>query len=84
MPRLICDIRPKLVKAIVSIEPTGPPFVDRNFSSRATRPYGLTDVPLTFSPAPANPTAPLQTKIIPSSVTGLTSCIIQASQLGNW
>ena len=79
MPWVIADVRPKLVKAIVSIEPTGPPFVDAIFTTEPTRPYGLTDIPLTYSPAPTNATTPLQTQVIPNDEAGLATCIVQAS-----
>jgi pimeloyl-ACP methyl ester carboxylesterase len=78
MPWVIADVRPNLVKAIVSIEPTGPPFIDAVFSSGATRPYGLTDIPLTYSPAPTNTTAPLQTALVPNDAAGLANCTVQA------
>jgi pimeloyl-ACP methyl ester carboxylesterase len=59
----IADARPKLVKAIVAVEPSGPPvhdlanlgapdwFKDGNLS----KPYGLTSVPLTYSPPVSDP-----------------------------
>lgn len=78
MPWVIANVRPNLVKAIISIEPTGPPFIDAVFSSGATRPYGLTDIPLAYSPAPTNDTQPLQTKLVPNDAEGLVSCTIQA------
>lgn len=79
MPWVIADVRPNLVKAIVSIEPTGPPFRDAVFSNGTTRPYGLTDIPLTFSPSPTNASAPLQTQVVANDESGLATCIIQAS-----
>jgi pimeloyl-ACP methyl ester carboxylesterase len=79
LPWVIADVRPKLVKAIVSIEPTGPPFMDAVFSNGTTRPYGLTDIPLAYSPAPTNATAPLATQVVPNDEAGLATCIIQAA-----
>ena len=79
MPWVIADVVPDLVKAIVAIEPTGPPFRDAVFSNGSTRPWDLTNIPLTYSPVPTNITAPLQTQIIPNNASGLTTCIIQAS-----
>jgi triacylglycerol esterase/lipase EstA (alpha/beta hydrolase family) len=37
MPWVIADVVPYLVKAIVSIEPTGPPFINGVFSEGRTR-----------------------------------------------
>jgi pimeloyl-ACP methyl ester carboxylesterase len=78
MPWVIADAAPSLVKAIISIEPTGPPFIDSVFSSGRTRIYGVTDIPLTYYPTPTNTTAPLQTKVISNSGTGTGTCMIQA------
>ncbi|RFU24347.1 hypothetical protein B7463_g11991, partial [Scytalidium lignicola] len=78
MPWVIADVRPQLVKAIISIEPTGPPFIDEIFSVAPTRPYGLTDIPLTYHPAPDNLTVPLPTMTIPNNSSGLATCLIQA------
>jgi pimeloyl-ACP methyl ester carboxylesterase len=54
----IADARPNLVKAIVAVEPNGPPAHDVDFMGApewfADNPhlkaYGLTDVPLTYDP----------------------------------
>ncbi|KAH7327095.1 alpha/beta-hydrolase [Rhexocercosporidium sp. MPI-PUGE-AT-0058] len=79
MPWVIADVVPDLVKAIVAIEPTGPPFVDAVFNNGSTRPWGLTNIALTYVPAPTNVIAPLQTQVTPNNASGLTSCILQAS-----
>ena len=54
----IADARPKLVKAIVAVEPSGPPVHDVEFKGapdwfkdgRATKLSGLGEVPLTYDP----------------------------------
>lgn len=46
---LTADARPDLVKAIVAIEPLGPPFLD-NPGFGFTLPWGLTAVPLAYDP----------------------------------
>jgi pimeloyl-ACP methyl ester carboxylesterase len=51
---LIADARPKLVKGIVAVEPSGPPY-----KNVATRPWGLTYAPLTYDP-PVTTEAPLE------------------------
>ncbi len=52
---LAADRRPGLVKAIVSVEPMGPPFADiPNIGSLS---WGLTAAPLTFDPPRASPEA---------------------------
>lgn len=60
----VADSRPDLVKALVSIEPNGPPFYDVDFKggddwyadgAKPARPWGITRVPLGFVPAAASP-----------------------------
>ena len=58
----VADKRPNIVKAILAIEPNGPPFFNvenipapewfRDVTTR-TRPWGVTAVPLAYSPAAA-------------------------------
>lgn len=47
---LIADARPNLVKGIVALEPLGPPFRDAVLGTDPARPWGLTDIPLTYDP----------------------------------
>jgi len=50
------DARPSKVKAIVALEPIGPPFINAIFSPIiAARQFGLTDIPVTYSPPVASP-----------------------------
>jgi pimeloyl-ACP methyl ester carboxylesterase len=77
IPWLLADVRPNLVHSIVSIEPTGPPFQDAVFSNSSTRAYGLTDIPLTYSPALADPVE-LVKHVIPSNSSLYSDCVIQA------
>lgn len=54
----VTDLRPELVLAHVTVEPNGPPFFDLSYSPKAwdaeltgpERPFGITRLPLTFSP----------------------------------
>jgi len=61
---LIADARPDLVKAILAIEPNGPPFKDVDFQGapnwfaygeEMARPWGITRLPLAFDPPAATP-----------------------------
>jgi pimeloyl-ACP methyl ester carboxylesterase len=47
---LIADARPALVKAIVAIEPAGPPFEATIIGTGKARAWGPTDVPITYDP----------------------------------
>lgn len=69
-------MRPKLVKAIVAVEPSGPPFKNGVFNTGSSRPWGVTDIPITYSPA-ANSTLDLLTVEVPSTRENLTSCVQQ-------
>jgi pimeloyl-ACP methyl ester carboxylesterase len=53
---LIADARPLLVKAIVAVEPSGPPVENLIVGFGEARPYGLTAIPLTYDPPVAEPT----------------------------
>ena len=63
----VADARPKLVKAIVAVEPSGPPVHDVVFhgapdyfsDAKPTKISGLGDVPLVYAP-PVTDAAPLQ------------------------
>lgn len=77
-PWLWADARPNLVKAILSIEPTGPPFQDEILDNLTARAYGLTDIPLAYDPPVNNSITPLATEVHPSSNANLSSCILQA------
>ncbi|KAL0949797.1 hypothetical protein HGRIS_009834 [Hohenbuehelia grisea] len=47
---ILADSRPSKVKAIVALEPIGPPFINAVFNTVPARPFGVTEVPLRFSP----------------------------------
>jgi pimeloyl-ACP methyl ester carboxylesterase len=53
---LIADARPRLVKAVVAIEPAGPPFEATIIGTGKARPWGPTDIPLTYDPPVKDPT----------------------------
>jgi pimeloyl-ACP methyl ester carboxylesterase len=58
---LVADARPKLVKAVLSMEPNGPPFENPPTDSGnappsgTNRPWGITYEKMTFSPAVTDP-----------------------------
>jgi pimeloyl-ACP methyl ester carboxylesterase len=52
---LIADARPALVKAIIAIEPAGPPFEATIIATGRTRPWGPTDIPITYDPPVKDP-----------------------------
>lgn len=50
---LLADARPNLVKAIVALEPNGPPFENMVIASGKSRAWGVADLPLTYEPPAA-------------------------------
>jgi len=76
---ILADARPSKVKAIIAIEPGGPPFINAIFPPvTSARPYGLTEIPLAFSP-PIQSAADLQPITVSSSSIVNFTCIQQAS-----
>jgi len=75
---LLADARPQLVKGIVAVEPSGPPFQNAVFDENKARPWGLTDIPLTYSP-PAPQPADLKTARQESpDGPDVVRCVLQA------
>lgn len=79
MPPLIADVRPELTKALILLEPTGPPFQEAVFSNTTARAYGLTDIPISYSPAVTDPSTDLVKQTVPAIDANHTSCVLQAS-----
>ena len=84
----VADSRPDLVRALVAVEPNGPPFRDPAFHGGAdwyaypdalARPYGLTRVPLDFDPPAASP-ADLAPTLQPAPADPtLMRCLLQGA-----
>ncbi|KAL9110077.1 MAG: hypothetical protein Q9227_005416 [Pyrenula ochraceoflavens] len=71
MAWLVADARPGLVRTIVSIEPSGPPFSTAVFSSSPERAYGLTNAPLVYDPPVTDPARDLIKKRLGGSPDGM-------------
>jgi len=93
-PWLWADVRPDLVKAILSLEPNGPPFREVLFSpnNETVRKWGITDIPLTYTFPPPTTTSspqsqdplliPLKTTLthLPNSPPNeIQTCILQTT-----
>ncbi|EHK43946.1 hypothetical protein TRIATDRAFT_37577 [Trichoderma atroviride IMI 206040] len=78
MPIIIADARPKFTKALILLEPTGPPFQEAIFSSTPARAWGLADIPLTYTPPVTVPAVDLVQKTYPAPDKNHTQCILQA------
>jgi pimeloyl-ACP methyl ester carboxylesterase len=72
----VLDQRPKLVKAVVSVEPFGPPFYNEDQVTLG-RPWGITNTPLKFLPTITDPAQfQLQMQATPS-FPGALPCWLQ-------
>ena len=83
---LIADARPRLVKAIVAMEPSGPPFEAAIIGSGKARVWGPTDIPITYEPAVKDPAEILVEREAKSDGPDLFQCWMQkapARQLVN-
>ena len=82
----VADMRPDLVKAILAIEPNGPPGRSLDFigapdyfkEGALALTYGVTAVPLTYAPAIANPSELTFVKEEKPDGPGLATCWKQA------
>jgi len=79
MAILIADARPNLTEAIILLEPGGPPFRGAVFNNASVRPWGLTEIPLSYSPPVSDPTIDLVKEVIPASSDNHDGCIFQAT-----
>ncbi|TVY35850.1 putative secreted lipase [Lachnellula occidentalis] len=76
----IGDSRPNLVKAIIALEPEGPPFENQVQKTGPARPYGITTAPITYSPAvnlTADPNAFTKVRVN-STDPDFANCLMQA------
>jgi pimeloyl-ACP methyl ester carboxylesterase len=80
----IGEARPALVKAIVALEPSGPPFFGAPLPwgdadpSKLSRPYGLTTTPLAYDPPLKDPADLAKVEDTAPDGPGLVTCWQQA------
>lgn len=75
---VIADARPKLVKGIIAAEPSGPPFREAVFGSAAARSWGVTETPMTYSPAVSDPAQISRVEEAAADGPNLVKCMLQA------
>ncbi|KAF1811816.1 alpha/beta-hydrolase [Eremomyces bilateralis CBS 781.70] len=74
----VADARPQLVKTLIALEPTGPPFENAFPFEGRERTWGLTILEISYDP-PAGPNAEeLKTVRIPPREANKSECILQA------
>ena len=86
---LAVDAFPGLVKAVLAIEPSGPPFFDTAFGpapeyqvdGRFTRPWGIARQPITYDPPVDDPATDLPfVRQAEPDAEGLVRCHLQAGE----
>ncbi|KAK0231145.1 Alpha/beta hydrolase family-domain-containing protein [Armillaria fumosa] len=76
---ILADARPSLVKAVIALEPIGPPFMNAVFPPLTpARPYGITETPLQYSP-PINSPDELVRDLVYHNTAVNVFCYRQAS-----
>ena len=80
IPYLTADVRPRLVTAIVNLEPVGPPFSKATLVKRPGCPYGITHTPITCESPVTNPSEDLMRTVVQPDYPGLMECILQARE----
>jgi hypothetical protein len=74
------DMRPHLVKALVQLEPSGPPFTLRPpFGNTPAFAFGLTDLPIAYTPSAGANAELIETAIEPAIDAEHNECIMQKS-----
>jgi pimeloyl-ACP methyl ester carboxylesterase len=74
---VIADERPKLVKAIVAAEPSGPPFRNAVFSTTPARPWGITSTPVRYDPPVSDPAQLKAVEQATADGPDLVRCMLQ-------
>lgn len=73
-------MRPKLVKGLVQLEPSGPPFTLRPpFGNDPAFAFGLTDLPIGYEPPAGDKAQNIKTVIEPAIDADHDDCIMQRS-----
>jgi pimeloyl-ACP methyl ester carboxylesterase len=82
---LIADARPQLVKGVIAIEPSGPPFEATIIATGKARAWGPTDIAITYDPPVKDPSE-IAVEREPAEAADLFPCWMQkapARQLVN-
>jgi pimeloyl-ACP methyl ester carboxylesterase len=75
---LLADTRPKAVRAIVAVEPNGPPFQNAVVNEDKQRAWGIADIALTYDPPANAPTELVTVRESKADGPDLTACWKQA------
>lgn len=78
MPLVISDARPDLSAGLILLEPSGPPFENAINANGSARPYGVTEIPITYDPAVTDPSVDLVKQTVAAKDANHVDCILQA------
>lgn len=70
----VADARPGLVRAVIAVEPIGPPFTELPGFGKLD--WGLTAAPITYDPPVSDP-GELRTRLRPAGAARLPDCLVQ-------
>ncbi|KAF2994255.1 hypothetical protein E8E13_001526 [Curvularia kusanoi] len=74
------DMRPDLIKGLIQLEPSGPPFTLRPpFGNDPAFAFGLTDLAIAYEPSAGNNAENIETYIEPAIDADHNECILQTS-----
>lgn len=77
---LLADAKPKLVRGIVAVEPSGPPFHQATRSSEPARPWGPTDIRITYDPPVNDPKELRYERQVKPDEPDLVLCSLQSGK----
>ena len=75
---ILADARPQLVRGVVAIEPSGPPFENQVLSEGRSRVWGVTDIPIAYDPPVSDPAELRTERQAQPEGPGLVACVLQA------
>ncbi|KAI8954147.1 Alpha/Beta hydrolase protein [Xylaria longipes] len=78
IPWLLADVRPKLVRNIIALEPTGPPFLLKRLKPGPGARYGIVSAALTYDPPVTDPDVDIVRAEVKAPSEQLINCLIQA------
>lgn len=76
----VADARPHLTKALILLEPAGPPFREAVFKNSSARAWGVADIPLRYDPLVTDPATDLVQQTVAATDAAHTACTLQADQ----
>ena len=74
---VIADARPDLVKGIIAIEPSGPPFHNSAKDNPPAREYGITDIAVAYDPPISGATELQRERQTEPEAADLIACTLQ-------